>query len=500
MSLQPYQLCRWCDGLMHGWKRWLLPGANVFLLLLMVLMRPLRTALAALLLLVDASAGLYLLYLHRSFGAEYQRVPRPQDAQGETVLIDAALIGEGTRLRQAAQPFAAADSLSLRLGSGALLLGTAMTLTADELPPAERAAVLSAVQQLNIKPDRMRSHSPVQGREQAERVSRVTVRDGVQTRAYFVGSPEDVLALAAQIWDGQARQMSEEDRQRCMETACLMGQENRHALAWATALADEPPVFLGMAGLGASVHAQAAQDVAALRAQGLTVMLAAENGSEGDAEALRLLLELPAYHAREDIRLTTQPYPRESPLAVTCAAGDSLLAPVMHLRQRFYALERALRRFALLLGWPLLISVLFGCWPAAAVSAGMLTLSAAFAGVDLDGAQPRGAVWLGLGAAAAAARLFLASQTAAVAQMSGGCLAVLAAMGCAYRLSGAALCLRGCVKAKDLMPVCAGMVYVLATALLCRAAAGEILLSFAFTLAVASVMNILLLCEHRIFR
>lgn len=498
MSLQPYQLCRWCDAMMQGWKKSAFLGENVLLLLLAVLVRPLRVALLALMLLIDAVTGLYLLYRRRAFGAEYQRVPRPQDAQGETVLIDAQLIGEGTRLRAAAQPFDAAEALSLRLGSGALLLGTAMTLTADELPPAERAAVLSAVQQLNIKPDRMRSYSPVLRREQVGHVTCVTVRDGAMERSYYMGAPEDVKALAPRIWDGQAREMTEGDSMRITDTARYIAQGNCHVLAWATALADESPVFLGLAGLGASIYLQAAQEVSALRAQGLTVMIDAENPD--DAQALRVLLELPEHHARAEIHLTEKGQIGGNALAVTRAPGDSLLAPVMNLRQRFFALERMLRRFAVLLAWPLLLCVLFGCWPAAVVSAGMLVYAALSLGVDGADAQPRSMVWVGLSVAAVVAKLLLTTQTAAVAQLCGGSLAVLTAAGCALRLCGQTLHLKGQGSLQCLALAGTGVVYVLAAMLVCGASAGAMLVPLAFTLAVASVMNILLLCEHRIFR
>ena len=139
MKLQSYQLCRWCDRAVHDRRRWLWLAGNV-LLLLLALVSGLAALLLPILLLANAVLALYLLHRHHAFGAVYQRTPRPTDAQCETVLIDAALIGQGTRLRAAAQPIDVADALSLRLGSGALLLGSAMTLTADELPPADRAA------------------------------------------------------------------------------------------------------------------------------------------------------------------------------------------------------------------------------------------------------------------------------------------------------------------------------------------------------------------------
>lgn len=500
MNLQPYQLCRWCDGLTDGWKRGLFLGGNALVILLAVLSRTLRVPLTALLLLTDATVGLYLLYRRLTFGAEYQRMPRPRDAQAETVLIDASLIGEGTRLRAAAQPFDAAEALSLRLGSGALLLGTAMTLTADELPPAERSAVLSAVQQLNIKPDRMRSHSPVLARVQEGHVSRVTVRDGGQERTYYMGNVDAVTSLSPMLWDGHVRPLNDADRVRLADSARYIAQGNCHVLAWATSLADEPPVFLGMAGMGVSVRLQAAQDVSSLRAQGLTVMLAPEDSREEDAATLRRLLELPDHHAREDIRLTAKAHRDSKALCVTRTAGESLLKPVTDMRQHFYALERILRRFMLLLGWPMVLSVLFGCWPSAAVSAVMLLYAALVLGIENDGTPPGIRVWIGLIAASACARLLLSSQTDTLRQMCGGCLTVLVAMACAFRLSGKQPRFQGQESLHGLSLVGVSGVYVLLSVVICGASAGMILLPLAFSMALAAVMILLLLCEHGIFR
>ena len=145
MKLKSYQLARWCDAALQGHRKWLYPAANVLILLFAWLLGLIWLILPALL-LANAVLALYLLHRHHAFGAVYQRKPRPKDALCETVTIDASLIGQGTRLRAAAQPVDVADSLSMRLGSGALLLGAAMTLTADTLPPADRAAILSAVQ------------------------------------------------------------------------------------------------------------------------------------------------------------------------------------------------------------------------------------------------------------------------------------------------------------------------------------------------------------------
>ena len=180
MKLRPCQLARWCDAAL-GRRKWLYLALCVLALLLSLLLGLTWLILPALL-LMTAVLALYLLHRHHAFGTAYQRPPRPEDALCETVLIDASLIGQGTRLRAAAQPVDVAEALTMRLGSGTLLLGAAMTLTADALSPADRSAVLSAVQALNIKPDRMRSHNPVLAREQENGLTVVTVQDGMSER------------------------------------------------------------------------------------------------------------------------------------------------------------------------------------------------------------------------------------------------------------------------------------------------------------------------------
>lgn len=499
MKLHAYQLCQWCDAALHARRKWLWLGANLLALLLAAMVRLFVPMLCALL-LANAVAGLYLLHRHHAFGAVYQRTPRPKDAQCETILIDAALIGEGTRLRAAAQPIDTAGALSLRLGSGALLLGTAMTLTADELSSADRAAVLSAVQQLNIKPGRMRSHSPVLRREEADGVTTVTVRDGMQERRYLIG-PADALSKAcASIWEGNPRPMQESDHARIADTARYIAQGSCRVTAWATALDGEAPIFLGMAGIGESVHLNALQDVAALRNQGQTVMLDPGDQPDTDLEALRALLELPDHHARADVHLTTRPVADGNALGITRVPGESLLEPVSLLRQRFGTIEMTLRRFAVMLSIPLVMCLLFSCWPAAVFSAALMLYTAIALGVDVNLPLPRWQTLLGAGLAALLAKLFLATQPASLALMGGGILAACTAAGCAIRLCGSGFRMKGpgC-RTSIVLPVLAGL-YVLAAILLALGEGMALLLPMVFSVLVAAAVILLLLLEHMIFR
>ena len=436
MKLRSYQLCRWCDSLWHGRgrRKWLRLG-GILLALALLMLLGLHWLLLPLVTLCAAAITLYTLHLRHSFGESYQRTPRPKDALCETVQIDAALIGQGTRLRAAAQPIDPAETLSIRLGSGALLLGTAMTLTADTLDPADRSAILSAVQGLNIKPDRMRSQYPVMAREMQGAVTMLTVRDGMGQRRYYMGPTGDVADLCASIWEGHTRPMEDYDHLRIADTASYIAQGNCRVMAYATALEGEEPIFLGLCGLGEEIDLAAVQDIAALRAMGLTVMLSPSD-TDQDLTSLLALLDLPDFHAKADVRLTTHAQAEDSALCVTRKPGDSLQEPVQTLRARFRLLEDILRRFVLYLGIPVLLCLLFGCWGASLCAGTMLLFAALFLGVETESPKLSKPVLLGLCALFLLSRAILLTQPEALARMAGGIIAMAMALGCALRLCG----------------------------------------------------------------
>lgn len=499
MKLHAYQLCQWCDAALHGHHKWLWLSINLLVLILSVLLQ-LFAPVLCILLFANAVLGLYVLHRHHAFGAIYQRTPRPRDAQCETILIDAALIGQGTRLRAAAQPIEPAEALSLRLGSGALLLGTAMTLTADELPKADRAALLSAVQQLNIKPGQMRRHSPVLRRGEKGGVTTVTVRDGLQERSYLFGPADALAGVCSSIWEGQPRQLKEQDLARIADTARYIAQGSCRVIAWATALCDEAPIFLGMAGIGEAVHLNAVQDVAALRNQGLTVMLDPGEQPDTDLEALRMLLDLPDHHARADILLTPRSQADGSTLCITRQPGESLLDPVSVLRQRFGMIEMTLRRFALMLGIPLAMCLIFSCWAAGVFSAALLIYTAIALGADVNIPLPRWQMLLCVGLAALLAKLFLMTQHAPLALMGGGILAACTAAGCAVRLSGAGFRLKGPGRQTAYVLPAAAALYTLIAVLPALGEGASLLLPLGFAILMAAAVVLLLLLEHIVFR
>lgn len=434
MKLRSYQLCRWCDALWQGRRRWLWLGALLLAIVLGMLLG-LTWLMLPLAVLLGCTLTVYLLHRRHAFGAEYQRTPRPRDAMCETVMIDASLIGQGTRLRAASQPIDPAEALSMRLGSGSLLLGAAMTLTADALDAPDRSAVLSAVQGLNIKPDRMRSQYPVTRREMQGAVTVLTVRDGMAQRRYYMGQPGDVADLCASIWEGHTRPMEDYDHLRIADSASYIAQGNCRVTAYATALEGEEPIFLGLCGLGEEIDMLAVQDIAALRAMGLTVMLSPTD-ADSDLTSLLALLDLPDFHARADLRLTPHTLPDENALCVTRKPGESLQEPVQNLRAQFRLMEDVLRRFALYLLLPVVICLLTGAWPASLCAGAMLLFGALFLGTDAESPKPAKQTLLLLGVLFLLARAILLTQPAELCRMAGGVMAVCTALAGVIRLCG----------------------------------------------------------------
>lgn len=390
------KLCAFCDWFLHG-RRWLilLAAPALCAALLLFLPGPLAVLLASPALLTAAMLPAYAQGVQRAFGAEYTRRPCPKDALAQTVLIDASLADGGLCLRHAAQPFAAANQLTLRLGSGALLLGTAMVITVDALPPADGAALLEAAAQLNIKPDRMRQRCPVLHRSTEDGVTRVTVQDGGHVRTYLTGNADAVTGLCQIIWDGQPRPMTDDDHIRLRDAAAAMTDDCR-VYAFATCEGSEPPVFLGLASLGRCVRPQTLQEISALRAMGLTVMLRPDEAGETDLPALCRLLDLPVLHAQPDVYLSTG-RDSDSPRCLTIRRlpGESLEQPLSWLRRSFSAIEWELTLLATLLATCL--ACCMGCG-----AAGAAVMTALWLGIcplirPMQGRKPR---WHMLAAAA----------------------------------------------------------------------------------------------------
>lgn len=500
MKLHAYQLCRWCDAAVHGQHKWLWIAVNAMALLLAALLGKMLVPVFSLVLLANAVLALYLLHRHHAFGTSYQRTPRPKDAQCETIRIDAELIGQGPRLRAAAQPIETAEALSLRLGSGALLLGSAMTLTADALPAADRSAILSAVQQLNIKPDRMRSHNPVLHREKSGDVTIVTVRDGLQERRYYLGSPTDVAQHCASIWEGHARALTEHDHLRIADTARYIAQGNCRVLAWATALEQDDPIFLGMAGIGESLHLSAVQDISALRSMGLMIMIEAADQTDSDQAALLALLDLPVHHARADIHLTTSSRPDASALCITRQPGESLSEPIQTLRRHFSTIEATIRRFGIMLLFVLCMALPAGSWLLSAALVLVLLCAAILIGVDLTSDIPRWPVLLAAIALALGAWIFLQPQPASAKLMASGIIAVGTMVSSILRLGGKGFSFKGNAQKTSIAFTAAAGLLLLILLVYGLLQGGSILLPLTFALLIGAALSLLLIFEQKILR
>ena len=499
MKLKPYQLSLWCDAAVHGRRKWFWLGVNILSLLLALLLE-LKWPVLALLLLANALLAMYLLHQHHAFGRIYQRKPRPMDALCETVLIDASLIGHGMRLRAAAQPIDVAEGLSLRLGSGALLLGSAMVLTSDELSPEDRSAILSAVNDLNLKPGRLRMHNPVMRREHTRGVTIVTVRDGMSDRHYYVGNPANVAKCCGSIWEGSTREMTDHDHFRIADTAAYIAQGNCHVLAWATALENETPIFLGLGGLGEEVHLPALQDASALRGMGRTLMLDAGTQSDADLDSLRVMMELPDHHARADIHLTPNLIADERPLAVTREPGDSLVEPVSLVKTRFTMIEDTLRRFAVMLGLPLAVSVLAGGGAIPLYLTCSLLAAGIFVGVDLTAPRLRWPTAVICCLLALLARAFMNTQPPELSTMVGGFLAVTAGYCTLRRLCGYGFRFSLQMRNPAFWLTAAAVLMLLILLIIGLLQGLACLLPLGFAAIISTVIALLILLESKLFR
>ena len=500
MKLKPYQLALWADAASHDRQFWFYLIGNALLLLLSLLLG-LFWQTAAVLLLLGASLAVYLLHRHHAFGKTYQRQPRPTDALCETVLIDPLLIGHGMRLRAAAQPVDVSDVLSLRMGSGALLLGSAMVLTSDEMHPADRAAILSAVNTLNLKPSRLMIHNPILRRETLREVKVITVRDGLHDRRYYLGAPDAVAALCAAIWEGTTRPMETHDLARIEDTARYIAQGDCRVFAWATALEGEEPIFLGLGGIGEEVHLSAMQDAATLRSMGLTLMLE-DVQNPADAECLRAMLQLPEHHARADVHLTGQVKEPQltGPLRITRHPGDSLVEPISTLRTRFQIIEDTLRCFALMLGLPLLVCLITGAGPACIGTSVLLTAAAIWIGADLTAPRLRWPAMIFVAVIALLTRVFTNTQSNALIQVTGGFLTIVTALCTARRLGGYGFRFSFQLRnpAFCLIAAAAVMLFVL---LIFGCMQGlSALLPIFFSILMSTLIALLILLESRIFK
>jgi len=132
-------------------------------------------------------------------------------------------------------------------------------------------------------------------------------------------------------------------------------------LAFATALNDEKPVFLGLAALGDGLDPQAIQGMQELRAMGLTLTLRDDEVIPLDMNALRRTLDVADLHARPDLCLSTgSVYPDVHCLTIRMSPDRPLTDPIHRLREHFGCMAHMLRRLSRLMGLSFLCCVLCG--------------------------------------------------------------------------------------------------------------------------------------------
>ena len=338
------KLCTLCHWLLEK-RRWLLLPAAMALALALsfVLPTPLWLLMCA---AVTLPAGLTILYTWRMHGLVLtgnSRPVAPQDAQAEIVAVDASLLDQGMQLQAAAQPFEIVPEMSLRMGGGALLLGTAMALLADRLPDRERRAVLKGAEALNLRSAALKQQYPAVYQGTEDGMDCISVQDGNQERSYFMGDADTVASCCSSIWDGSLRLMGEADRRRILESAGQMKMGGRRVIAYATAAGNEKPAFLGLITLGNVLNLQAVFEMNKLRDMGLTLMLRDDGAAPLDIAALRSTLELPDLHARPDICLCAgEPYPDQHCLSILMEKERPLSGPLRLLREHYSFMTRLL--------------------------------------------------------------------------------------------------------------------------------------------------------------
>lgn len=154
-------------------------------------------------------------------------------ARPRRVVVDECLMAGERTVTQVCLPLSPEPRLSLRAGSGTLLLAAAMTVMADTVP--DEAALLSLAATLGFTPDKFLRSCPVLTETALGSVPGRIVRDGKGRRAYFLGDPAMLAPLCRRIWDGGDRPMTGEDLQRL---PCSGGAQ--YALATAPMDGDTP--------------------------------------------------------------------------------------------------------------------------------------------------------------------------------------------------------------------------------------------------------------------
>ncbi|MGN0780043.1 MAG: hypothetical protein ACI4MJ_12885 [Aristaeellaceae bacterium] len=125
------------------------------------------------------------------------------------VVVDTTLLMNRRHVSLTFAPFVSSSQMTLRAGSGFLLMGAAITVMADTTPDA--SALLSLAATMGFKPEKFLQRCPVLGVTSLQGITGKVVRDGKGRRAYFLSSPARLASVCGLIWEGGERPMTDED-------------------------------------------------------------------------------------------------------------------------------------------------------------------------------------------------------------------------------------------------------------------------------------------------
>lgn len=353
--------CLLCHWLLQG-RRWLLIIPAALLTLLTPLFAPTWVFLLLLstLLLLAAMCVIYRRDLTELWTPEHLRMPAPRDGQAEIVMVDAALIDRGPALLSAAQPFRVQPALTANEGS--LLLGKAMCLLHKALPRPDGAAIAHACrEQLSLNPADVFAAGKVIRHGTKDHIASITLQEEDGEYTCFVGKPEAILPLCANVMDGDEHLMGPDDHGRIRAAVKEMSAAGENVYAYAITFGEEDATFLGLAAVGDAVDANAVQQLHKLRRMGFTLVIRDDETQYMDVPVLRRNLDIPDLHARPDVHLCiTRPYPDRHTLPIIRHRDRALDAPILALREHFSTMGFMLRRLSGLMLLCLLCCVLTG--------------------------------------------------------------------------------------------------------------------------------------------
>lgn len=355
--------CKLCHWLLQG-RRWLLFPLALTFTLFVPLFAPvwLFLLLLSLQLLSAAMCAIYLRDMLHFTTPEHLRMPAPHDAHPEIVMIDAALLDHGPVMVGMAQPATPALEMHPSQGEGVKLLAGAICMVNTLLPRHDAQALINACRtQMNLTPTDMLTKHPVLSRGTEEGMKCITVQEEDAERTYFVGDAQTVLDACSRIHNRDEHLMSADERARIRGAAKDMSASGEHLYAFATALGDDEPTFLGLAAVGDDVDLAVIDHLQELRRMGMTLVLRDDSTRYMDVPVLRRNLGIPDLHARPDIHLCiTNPYPDRHTLPIIRHADRNLVQPLKDLSHLFENLSIILRRLFRIMTLCLLCCVLAG--------------------------------------------------------------------------------------------------------------------------------------------